>query len=242
MWGLALLAGYVFITVGFGHGFPFFQSTVLNVGSPLSGSFKSWSNPVHYGIALLIAISGAALSWVFHRVVELLTRVTKPNSRPLKLTASVALVLGMVLVFFLYSPWGQSSQGLGLDSIRRFFLGHPAIYEPFSKTLATAWSIGIGLKGGEYTPLLFMGTSLGTLFIPYAELGAGVFAAIGFTAVFSHATKCPLASACLGIGLGGVGSLPFVILAAFTSFWLGGRESLYLIPSAHRWRIRLYFL
>ncbi len=238
----ALYACFVGIWVALGRSFPFFQSTVHPTNS------LGWTEFSRYFIAVAIGFTAGALSFLFHLIVKklrsFLERVTRPQAWIFLIAVSLTALLA--------SPWGVTSQGLGVEGIRRFFQAQALLFEPLIKTIATAFSIGIGLKGGEYTPLLWIGSSLGSLFsgasgsrlVEWMPLGftASQLAALGFGGVFAQASRCPLASIALVVGLGGWGTLPFAILVCAISHSIGGTDSLYLIPSLDRWRIKRYFL
>ncbi len=63
----------------------------------------------------------------------------------------------------------------------------------FWKLLFTAVTVGSGFKGGEVTPLFFVGAALGNFLSGPLALPAGLLAAMGFVAVFAGATGTPLA-------------------------------------------------
>ncbi len=80
------------------------------------------------------------------------------------------------------------------------------------KLVFTVVTIGAGFKGGEVTPLFFIGAALGNLLAWVLGAPVDLFAAIGFVAVFAAATKTPVASTLLGIELfGGTHALAIAI-------------------------------
>ncbi|EAQ82760.1 voltage-gated chloride channel family protein [Blastopirellula marina] len=103
------------------------------------------------------------------------------------------------------------------------------------KLLFTAVTVGSGFKGGEVTPLFFIGAALGN--VTGVMLGAPVdlMAGLGFVAVFAGATNTPLACTIMAIELFGPGngellSSGFVVYAAiacFLSYFLSGSSSIY---------------
>ncbi len=67
---------------------------------------------------------------------------------------------------------------------------------PFSwlgKVIFTAVTVGSGFKGGEVTPLFYIGSTLGNALSGPLQLAPDLLAAIGFVAVFAAATNTPLA-------------------------------------------------
>lgn len=80
------------------------------------------------------------------------------------------------------------------------------------KLVFTVVTIGAGFKGGEVTPLFFIGAALGNLLAWLLGAPVDLFAALGFVAVFAAATKTPLASTLLGIEMfGGIHVLPIAV-------------------------------
>jgi H+/Cl- antiporter ClcA len=87
--------------------------------------------------------------------------------------------------------------------------GDPSIVRCFEPGGVTAWSWGWkllfttvtlagGFKGGEVTPLFFVGAALGNTLAMLAGWPVQEFAAMGFVAVFAAASHTPLACAVLG--------------------------------------------
>ena len=66
------------------------------------------------------------------------------------------------------------------------------------KLLFTTVTLAGGFKGGEVTPLFFVGAALGHTLATLAGWPVQEFAAMGFVAVFAAASHTPLACAVLG--------------------------------------------
>ena len=95
------------------------------------------------------------------------------------------------------------------------------------KLLFTAVTIGAGFKGGEVTPLFFIGAALGHVLGPLAGLPIAPAAALGFVAVFAGASKTPLACTLLGVELFGGEHAALFGVACLTAFLAGGRDGIY---------------
>lgn len=116
-------------------------------------------------------------------------------------------------------------------------LGVPIIVESFSqqmgwevfllKILFTSLTLGAGFKGGEVTPLFYIGATLGSFLSIYIGLPVSLMAALGFVAVFSGATKTPLACTFMGIELFGIEYAIPLVLVCLTSHFISGRQSVY---------------
>lgn len=103
------------------------------------------------------------------------------------------------------------------------------------KLLFTVVTVGSGFKGGEVTPLFFIGAALGN--VSGRLLGAPIdlMAGLGFVAVFAGATNTPLACTIMAIelfapGHGDLLSSGIVVYAAvacFLSYFMSGHSSIY---------------
>lgn len=102
------------------------------------------------------------------------------------------------------------------------------------KLLFTAVTVSSGFKGGEVTPLFFIGAALGHSLGRLLGVPVDVMAGLGFVAVFAGATNTPLACTIMAIELFGTGagglSSSFIVLAAlacFLSYFLSGPSGIY---------------
>ncbi len=95
------------------------------------------------------------------------------------------------------------------------------------KTIYTTVTLGTGFKGGEVTPLFYIGATLGNTLSGLMNAPVGLFAALGFIAVFAGATNTPLACTFMGIELfGGEHALLFAV-ACFTAYFFSGHSGIY---------------
>ena len=89
--------------------------------------------------------------------------------------------------------------------VRSFDPGGVTTWSWFWKLLFTTATLAGGFKGGEVTPLFFIGAALGQSLAAFAGWPVGEFAALGFIAVFAAAGHTPWACAVLGWELFGPG-------------------------------------
>ena len=125
--------------------------------------------------------------------------------------------------------WGQADRYIGL--------GIPVIVEAFSQPLApwdfaaklalTVASLGAGFKGGEVTPLFYIGATLGNALAPLLQMPVGLMAAVGFVAVFAGAANTPLACTVMAMELFCFEVGAFAALACAVSYLFSGRASIY---------------
>lgn len=95
------------------------------------------------------------------------------------------------------------------------------------KLIYTAITLGTGFKGGEVTPLFYMGATAGNTLATILDAPVSLFAALGFIAVFAGATKTPLACTIMGIELFGTEHTLLFAIACFTSYYFSGDAGIY---------------
>ncbi len=108
-----------------------------------------------------------------------------------------------------------------------FSAGGAAPWDWAWKIVFTVLTIGTGFKGGEVTPLFFIGAAFGHVAGPLLGLPLALGAAIGLVAVFAGATKTPLACTLLAVELFGGGELTLFAVACFTSYLASGTGGIY---------------
>lgn len=99
--------------------------------------------------------------------------------------------------------------------VRAFEIGGVTQWSWFWKVAFTAITLAGGFKGGEVTPLFFIGAAAGNALAALAGWPVDLFAAFGFAAVFAGATHTPLACAALGCEIFGFEyAVPFLAICA----------------------------
>lgn len=117
--------------------------------------------------------------------------------------------------------------GLGLPVIRESFETPLSWSDPLGKLLFTVVSLGSGFKGGEVTPLFFIGATLGNVLAPLFDMPFAFLAAVGFVAVFAGAANTPLASTLMAMELFGPGMGIFAAIACVVSYLFSGHAGIY---------------
>lgn len=95
------------------------------------------------------------------------------------------------------------------------------------KLVFTAVTLGMGFKGGEVTPLFFMGATLGHTLALLLGAPVDLFAGLGFIAVFAGATNTPIACTLMGIELFGGEHVLYFAVACFTAYYFSGHAGIY---------------
>lgn len=124
-----------------------------------------------------------------------------------------------------------------MGTTRYIGLGVPVIVEAFDHTLPlhdfalkmafTILTLSAGFKGGEVTPLFFIGATLGSALSLFIPLPTALLAGMGFVAVFAGATNTPLACIVMAIELFGAACGIYVAIACIVAYLLSGHTSIY---------------
>ena len=137
------------------------------------------------------------------------------------------LLGGLILVVAIYGIGSTKYIGLGIPTIIESFSTPNASYDFLLKIVFTGFTLGAGFKGGEVTPLFFIGATLGSALSIYVPLPIALLAGMGFVAVFSGATHTPIACTIMGIELFGVESSVFIGIACLVAYFSSGSIGIY---------------
>ncbi|MDP9902494.1 voltage-gated chloride channel family protein [Variovorax ginsengisoli] len=117
--------------------------------------------------------------------------------------------------------------GLGIPTIVQSFEMPVAPWDFLGKLVFTVVSLGTGFKGGEVTPLFYIGATLGNALAPLLHLPFSMLAAIGFVAVFAGAANTPLATIVMAMELFGPAIGPLAAVACVMSYLCAGHTGIY---------------
>ncbi len=187
-----------------------------------AGVLPGWSAETTLWVALTGILSGlTALTFVYfaHFFKSLFQYINFPPFRP--------LVGGAVLALLFLIPGTLKYAGLGLPIISAAFSENLLPWDFVLKLLFTAFTLGAAFKGGEVTPLFFMGAALGNTLALFFPLPLPFLAALGFVAVFAGATNTPLACWVMGMELFGWEYGLWLGLACGAAYWASGHRSIY---------------
>jgi len=131
----------------------------------------------------------------------------------------------LALLVWLTDAWRYV--GLGIPTIEQAFVQALPSWDFAAKMLLTIGAIGTGFKGGEVTPLFFIGATLGNALAPLLHLPIGMMAALGFVAVFAGAANTPLACTLMALELFGADIGVYAALACVVSYLFSGHTGIY---------------
>lgn len=177
---------------------------------------------------LVFGLCARAFAEASHGLTALWTRFV-PYA-PLRPVIASAVILGLV-----YALDTRAYLGLGVwsaipgDPTLIGFLqpGQTDYTSWFWKFLFTVVTLSAGFKGGEVTPLFFIGAALGVALGALMGVPTDLMAAIGFVAVFAGATNTPLACVVMGIELFGATHAVPMAIGCFMAYSASGHASIY---------------
>ncbi|RQO64610.1 chloride channel protein [Pedobacter sp. KBW06] len=179
---------------------------------------------VVYSILSGLAFSIAAI--LFVRLTHLFSAIFKKLKYP-----PLRPFIGGLIVLFLVLLLGTHQYiGLGIPVIVDAFSQASGTEDFALKILFTAITLGAGFKGGEVTPLFFIGATLGSALSVFLPLPIGLLAGMGFVAVFAGAAKTPLACCIMAFELFGISCWVYVSIACVVAFLISGHHSIYNAP------------
>jgi len=178
------------------------------------------------GIALA-AIAGIAFgltAMAFSRLTHFISRntrrwISRPEFRP--------IAGGIVVTAAVFAMGTTRYIGLGLPVISGAFVQKLPPWDFAGKLLFTATSIGTGFKGGEVTPLFYIGATLGNALSRLLPLPPGLLAGMGFAAVFAGAANTPISSTLLAVELFGGEAGAYAAIACVMSYLFSGHTGIY---------------
>lgn len=142
---------------------------------------------------------------------------------------------GLAIIALVYLFGTRAYLGLGVWSavpgdptIAGFFGPGVDHWSWLIKIVFTVVTLSAGFKGGEVTPLFFIGAALGNAIGWLLGAPIDLFAGLGFVAVFAGAANTPLACTIMGIELFGSANAVPIAVACFVAYLCSGHSGIYL--------------
>jgi H+/Cl- antiporter ClcA len=177
---------------------------------------------VGYAIAAGAAfgLCAALFSKAMHRATAWVRRtIAYPPLRP--------FIGGIAVAAAVWAIGTTRYIGLGIPTILASFQAPLPAYVFAIKMAFTIATLSTGFKGGEVTPLFFIGAALGSALSAVLPLPTALLAGMGFAAVFAGATNAPIASSIMAIELFGSACGVYVGIACVTAYMLSGHTGIY---------------
>ena len=189
------------------------------------------------GLLLLkVAVAGVLFGLMARCFSELSHLLSSAFKRLCPYAPLRPVIASVILITLVYGLGTREYLGLGVWSPNPDDATLVGFFDParvdywswFWKTVFTVVTLSAGFKGGEVTPLFFIGAALGNAIA--AVLGAPIdlFAGLGFIAVFAGATNTPLACMLMGVELFGATHTVYFAVACFLAYICSGHTSIYL--------------
>ena len=176
-------------------------------------------------IALLFSLSNQLFEKAFSLVKQ---KVLRP------------FIGGIVIALIIWLMGTTQYIGLGIPSILDAFEKPAGYYDFLIKLLLTSFTLSAGFKGGEVTPLFFIGATLGSILILFIPLPFSLLAAMGFVAVFAGATHCVIASIVLGMEIFGYKAGLYIGIASIVAYFSSGTRGIYASKLKHGVKFSVY--
>ena len=191
----------------------------------------------HVNVLLLekVGVAAVAFGTVSVLFAELTHGISRVFKRAIKWPVARPFIGGLVVLALVLLLGTRDYLGLGVTSpdphaitiLTSFTSGGATPWSWWWKLLFTAVTLGAGFKGGEVTPLFFIGAALGNALALVMHAPVDLFAALGFVAVFAGATNTPLACTLMGIELFGADAAVYFATASFLSYLFSGHSGIY---------------
>lgn len=189
-----------------------------------------------FGILLQVAIVGIAAGLAGALFAETTHSLGAVFKKFIPYAPMRPFVGGVVIIALVYIVGTREYLGLGVWSPNPDDVTIPNLFDSNNihywawawKILFTAVTLACGFKGGEVTPLFFIGAALGNALSGVTGGPTDLLAALGFVAIFAGASNTPLASTIMGIELFGANHAVYIALACFLAYLASGHSSIYL--------------
>jgi H+/Cl- antiporter ClcA len=192
---------------------------------------------LHFGFGLIwkTILASVAFGLASNAFALAAHQVKKQFNRWIKIGWLIPVCGGIIIIgltFIIGKPdylsLGVNPEYPGAVTIVSAFQQHGAdFFSWLWKLIYTAITLGTGFKGGEVTPLFYIGATLGNTLAGLLNAPVSLFAALGFIAVFSGATKTPLACTIMGMELFGPQFVLFYAIACFVAYLCSGKTGIY---------------
>jgi H+/Cl- antiporter ClcA len=192
---------------------------------------------IHFDLLLLMKAiaAGIAFGLASYLFSAMQHSIKKYSQRYIPYKWLIPAIGGILIIALCYITGTRDYTGLGVYSqdakgvsiVSSFNAGGAHSWSWLWKIVFTAITLGMGFKGGEVTPLFFIGAALGNTIAVLTGAPVDLFAGLGFIAVFAGATNTPIACTMMGVELFGGQHLLYYAVACFTAYYFSGHSGIY---------------
>jgi H+/Cl- antiporter ClcA len=182
-----------------------------------------------------VALAGIVFGFAAYFFTQLLHTIKNYSNKLIPTKWLIPFVGGCIIIALTYILGTTDYLGLGVNGSNNQSITIASSFTPggatnFSwlwKLLFTTITVGMGFKGGEVTPLFFIGATLGNTIAVLLGAPIDLMAGLGFIAVFAAATNTPIACTIMGIELFGGKYVVYYAIACFLAYYCSGQNSIY---------------
>lgn len=192
---------------------------------------------LHFDFLLLLKVILAGMCFGLAGLLfsELSHTIKNYSNRFIKTKWLIPVAGGLLIIALSFTLGTTDYLGLGVSSpdsnavsiVSSFRAGGADYFSWWWKILFTAITLGMGFKGGEVTPLFFIGAALGNTYAVITGAPVDLMAGLGFIAVFAAATNTPIACTLMGVELFGGDYTLYYAIACFTAYYFSGHSGIY---------------
>lgn len=190
---------------------------------------------INFILLAKVILAGVAFGLTSYCFSILSHTIKKTTNTFIRIPWLIPAIGGCVVIVMTYISGTHDYLGLGVISksangislVNAFKEGGVNHFSWLWKLLFTAITLSTGFKGGEVTPLFFIGATLGNTLAWLLGAPVDLFAGLGFIAVFAGATNTPLACIIMGVELFGAEHLLYYSIACCTAYYFSGHAGIY---------------
>lgn len=135
---------------------------------------------------------------------------------------------GLLVSTLVYFTHSFRYIGIGTEYILKSFSSQMEVHDFAMKCLLTIMTISIGFKGGEVTPLFFMGATFSNSIASFFNLrNYALSSSLGMVSIFGAVTATPLASGLMGMELFGFKAGICSLICCYIARFLMGQRTMY---------------
>jgi len=195
----------------------------LGLGPTWDLSAYEYSGVFDFGYAVLFAVVGAAIGWLFIICTKFFKSIFEKRPIPIYLKTLIGgLILGIIAFYFpLTRYFGHHEiNELLSGSFSLKLLGAILIF----KIIAISITVTSGWRGGFIIPLFFVGATLGLILhqlFPFINLSLAIVSCMA--AINACVTRTPMSTTILLATLTGFGHFIPILFASLTGYFLAPR-------------------
>ncbi len=188
-----------------------------------------------YLLLLKIVVAGIAFGLASKLFSELSHSIKSLANKFIHIKLMIPLIGGIIIIGLTFLAGTTDYLGIGVNTatghgtsiVNAFKAGEIDSWGWLWKLVFTVITLSTGFKGGEVTPLFFIGAALGNTLAIIMGAPIELMAAVGFIAVFAGATNTPIACTLMGVELFGGSNLLYYAVACFVAYYFSGHTGIY---------------